>query len=88
MRQYPNDFDNKECYLEPGELIVWRWLGVDRFFPPRYEESPQTVLRGCSSVSASECELYRVFFDILFTRDEQDYQESGKSSCNFLTSFS
>jgi hypothetical protein len=24
---------------------------VDRFFPPRYEETPQSVLRGCSSVS-------------------------------------
>ena len=51
MRRYPNDSHNKECYLEPGELIIWRWLGVDRFFPPRYEETPQSVLRGCSSVS-------------------------------------
>ena len=32
---------------------------MDRFFPPRYEETPQSVLRGCSSVSAVYC---RVFF--------------------------
>jgi hypothetical protein len=57
MRKYPNDIHNKETYVEAGELIIWRWLGVDRFFPPGYEDAPPTVLRGCSSVSRH----YRTF---------------------------
>jgi len=50
MRVYPNDHNKKDTYLEAGELIIWRWLGVDRYFPPGYEDKPPTVLRGCSSV--------------------------------------
>jgi len=49
MRKYPYDAQNKETYLEQGELIIWRWLGVDRYFPPNHEGVPPTVLRGCSS---------------------------------------
>ncbi|KAF9270187.1 hypothetical protein L218DRAFT_952372 [Marasmius fiardii PR-910] len=37
--------------LEPGSVILWRWLGKDRFFPAGYDEftTHQTVLRGCAS---------------------------------------
>ena len=24
----------KETYVEAGEITIWRWLGMDRFFPP------------------------------------------------------
>ncbi|KAJ3491411.1 hypothetical protein NLJ89_g11339 [Agrocybe chaxingu] len=34
MRIAPEDPNNKATYLEPGELIIWRWLGLNRFFPP------------------------------------------------------
>lgn len=49
-------------YLEPGTLVLWRWLGVDRFFPAAQEElirreglERQQVLRGCASVSLQFC---------------------------------
>ena len=50
MRTNPNDAQDKSTYLDPGELIVWRWLGIDRFFPPNQKGA--NVLHGCSSVCA------------------------------------
>lgn len=45
--------DDKDTYLESGTLSIWRWLGIDRFFPPGYDDEPprQGALRGCASVS-------------------------------------
>lgn len=40
----------ENVYEEPGTLVVWRWLGLDRFFPPGLEYT-QKILRGCASVS-------------------------------------
>jgi len=52
MRTYPDKLESRETYLEPGQLIVWRWLSMDRFFPPSEGDSRrQTILRGCASVS-------------------------------------
>lgn len=50
LRVDPYDTDNKNTYLEPGELVVWRWLGLNRFFPPDQQDVRQTVLRGIASV--------------------------------------
>lgn len=47
MRRH-NDAPN-DVYEEPGTLVVWRWLGLDRFFPPGVEYH-QKILRGCASV--------------------------------------
>ncbi|KDR84928.1 hypothetical protein GALMADRAFT_233399 [Galerina marginata CBS 339.88] len=51
MRVSPDSKKDKETYLEAGELIIWRWLSVDRFFPTGYEDNPDSLrgLRGCSS---------------------------------------
>ena len=43
----------EESYLEPGTLILWRWLGVDRFFPAGWEEERQQIMRGVASVRVS-----------------------------------
>jgi polycomb protein EED len=51
MRVYPDDPENKETYLEAGELVIWRWLGLDRFFPAGYEDVPTRVYRGVAAVS-------------------------------------
>lgn len=51
MRNNPLDTEDKTTYLEPGEIAVWRWLGLNRFFPPDKQNVKQTVLRGCASVS-------------------------------------
>jgi len=50
MRTYPDNPQDKTTYLNPGELIIWRWFGIDRFFPPDQEEESPNVLHGCSSV--------------------------------------
>lgn len=55
LRDEPNDVENKSTHLVPGEVVVWRWLALNRFFPPIYdslraEGQTQTVLRGCASV--------------------------------------
>ncbi|EAU93175.2 hypothetical protein CC1G_10543 [Coprinopsis cinerea okayama7 len=49
-----SESDDIETYLEAGTVVVWRWLGMDRFFPAKYyhlqqQGIRQTVLRGCSS---------------------------------------
>ncbi|KAF7784640.1 hypothetical protein Agabi119p4_805 [Agaricus bisporus var. burnettii] len=54
LRTDPTDEDNKDTYMVPGEIVVWTWLGLDRFFPPLYDDlkaegRSQTVLRGCAS---------------------------------------
>ncbi|TFK41221.1 WD40-repeat-containing domain protein [Crucibulum laeve] len=49
MRVKPTNPHNKETYLEPGELTVFRWLGLDRFFPPGHEDTPRDTLKGCAS---------------------------------------
>jgi len=36
-----------DIYFEAGTLVLWRWLGFDRFFPPNIPY--QKVLRGCAS---------------------------------------
>lgn len=52
MRELLDDTDPKKTFLEPGQIIIWRWLAIDRFFPPRSgDETRQSVLRGCASVS-------------------------------------
>lgn len=50
MRTFPDNPQNKSTYLVPGEVIIWRWFGIDRFFPPGQEEVSHNVLHGCSSV--------------------------------------
>lgn len=46
--------ESKAMFLESGQLIVWRWLAIDRFFPPGSgEETRGNTLRGCASVSLS-----------------------------------
>jgi len=42
------NFDSSRDELESGTIMLWRWLGLDRFFPPGWE--PQTRFSGCSSV--------------------------------------
>lgn len=63
LRDEPNDIENKKTHLVPGEIVVWRWLGLDRFFPPLYdnlraEGQTQSVLRGCASVSDPGLDAY------------------------------
>ncbi|KAF9455084.1 hypothetical protein P691DRAFT_800093 [Macrolepiota fuliginosa MF-IS2] len=54
LRDEPNDVENKSTHPVPGEVVVWRWLALDRFFPPKYDDLraeglTQGVLRGCAS---------------------------------------
>ncbi|KXN83867.1 Coatomer subunit alpha [Leucoagaricus sp. SymC.cos] len=58
LRTDPLNYEKKDTYLVPGEIVVWQWLGLNRFFPPRYDElraqgKPQSVLRGCASYEAN-----------------------------------
>ena len=46
MRSEPT----KELEKQSGELIMWKWLGFDRFFPPDKDKWP-APLRGCASAS-------------------------------------
>jgi polycomb protein EED len=43
------DDSPEDIYEEAGTLVLWRWLGFDRFFPPNMPY--QKTLRGCASVS-------------------------------------
>jgi hypothetical protein len=61
MRTYQDPM-NKTVHVETGELVIWRWLGIDRFFPPDKEDISQDLLRGCASVELS---LLRIIFFLL-----------------------
>lgn len=64
--------DGEERIVDyPGNLVLWRWLGLGRFFPPQFE----TTFRGPASVST--------MISVKWNTDRvhrQDYQESGKFS--------
>ncbi|PBK77509.1 WD40 repeat-like protein [Armillaria solidipes] len=48
MRVYPSVVGNNDTYIEPGTIVLWRWLGLNRFFPAT-KPPDQEVLRGCAS---------------------------------------
>lgn len=68
MRRNPSD--HKHTYLEEGTMVLWRWLGMDRFFPPG--TPPQAVLRGCATVG--HLGYIAQWSGLIYLR--QDYQES------------
>ncbi|KAH8120148.1 WD40 repeat-like protein [Phellopilus nigrolimitatus] len=43
--------ETHELYRRPGTLVLWRWLGLNRFFPPGRDQWPRH-LRGCASSPA------------------------------------
>lgn len=49
MRKDPDNPKGYKTYIEAGELTIWRWLGLDRFFPAAYEVS-DPFLRGVPRV--------------------------------------
>lgn len=58
MRQHKDNTDDVEgIYEEAGTLVLWRWLGFDRFFPPNVPY--QRVLRGCASVSSHRISCWK-----------------------------
>lgn len=71
----PKDPENKAIYLEAGELTIWTWLSLDRFFPPEFEGRGLDTARPISSVCLSHSSINHTLFDqrIAFI---QDYQES------------
>jgi len=71
MRKYFDASDNvpegseKDTYVEAGEITIWRWLGMDRFFPPIFMKAGAELrgemlrtIRGNAGVSGPYC-LYQ-----------------------------
>ena len=50
MRVDPDNPRRTQTYVEAGELTIWRWLGLDRFFPADQELKPPTALLGVGAV--------------------------------------
>ena len=73
LRENPKDVDDKRTYSSPGEIIVWRWLGLNRFFPPDKQQMRLDFLRGCASVRSH---MYAL--SMVRSHGVQDYQQSGK----------
>lgn len=59
----------ENVYFTDGTIVIWRWLGFDRFFPPD-QQKPSKVMRGCASVRSVS--LLAVDTESFL----QDYQES------------
>lgn len=65
MRDAPDNTDNKKTRIEAGQLIVWQWLGLDRFFPANHEPNVDG-LRGCASVGYPVINLNSgLFIDVI-----------------------
>ncbi|KAL9715888.1 hypothetical protein Ac2012v2_000331 [Leucoagaricus gongylophorus] len=87
LRTDPLDTDKRDTCLAPGEVVVWKWLGLNRFFPPLYDElriqgKSQSILRGCASVSYGLLPCRNG--DVLISAPSQDYQESCKMLSVYL----
>lgn len=80
MKKRPDDLECKATYLEPGELTVWRWLGMDRFFPPDKGDIRQSILRGCASVSLT---MYCIDFETVLILDGRTIKKAVGNSLNF-----
>ncbi|KAF9015105.1 hypothetical protein BDQ17DRAFT_1442915 [Cyathus striatus] len=73
MRAHPSgDGKNSQTHIVPGEFIVWRWLGIDRFLPPNQEETRQVPLRGCSS-DYQESSSFKIISAMSFTPVESQF---------------
>lgn len=44
-----SEADRGSLYTGPGTLVLWKWLGLRRFFPQDRDEFP-AVMRMCSAV--------------------------------------
>ncbi|KAK1229685.1 hypothetical protein PQX77_007247 [Marasmius sp. AFHP31] len=58
--------DEDELEIDPGRIVLWRWLGRRRFFPDGlWDEGDvrQTVLRGCAS-DYQESASYKIISSI------------------------
>lgn len=45
-----DDFPEKKWFGSSGRIVILRWLGLNRFFPPE-ETKYRSIQRGCISVS-------------------------------------
>jgi hypothetical protein len=86
MRTYPDNEESRDTCVEPGQLILWRWLSLDRFFPPSRDgdsnvRQRQRFLRGCASVSD---DIANVSVSKALLIKNQDYQESCECPIIFL----
>ncbi len=50
MRVDPDNPRRTQTCIEAGELTIWRWLGLDRFFPANQELKPPAALLGVGAV--------------------------------------
>ncbi|KDQ63385.1 hypothetical protein JAAARDRAFT_169149 [Jaapia argillacea MUCL 33604] len=66
---------DRKTYDEAGTMTMWRWLGVDRFFPPGQLQY-QKMLRGCASdyQESASFKLISVNFIPMSTRHVHVYQ--------------
>ncbi|TFK77154.1 hypothetical protein BDN72DRAFT_783997 [Pluteus cervinus] len=62
----------RETYLEAGELVIWRWLGVDRFFPSSQGDTHQEIIRGCAS-DYQDSASFKVVTAVSFPIPETQY---------------
>lgn len=68
LKMDPDNPNSKDMCQEPGQLIVWRWLSLDRFFPAAHEDGVrQTILRGCASDYQESCS-FKVISAVSFPR--------------------
>ncbi|THV07723.1 WD40 repeat-like protein [Dendrothele bispora CBS 962.96] len=56
--------------LEPGTVVLWRWLGLDRFFPPGWEL--QTRFVGCAS-DYQDSSSFRIIASYFLPAQETQY---------------
>lgn len=61
----------EDVYLADGTIVIWRWLGFNRFFPAD-QPKPSKVMRGCASVRSTSL----LAVDTECSHSLQDYQES------------
>ncbi|KAF5385221.1 hypothetical protein D9615_001474 [Tricholomella constricta] len=73
MKEHLDNPDIKTTFLEAGQLIVWRWLGLSRFFPAGREDVRQDILRGCAS-DYQESNSFKVISAVSFPEVQTQFE--------------
>ncbi|KAH0590803.1 hypothetical protein H2248_000926 [Termitomyces sp. 'cryptogamus'] len=49
MKRTSGSTESRKMWLEPGQIVIWLWLSLNRFFPAKHSGVRQDILRGCAS---------------------------------------
>ncbi|KAG6862368.1 hypothetical protein C0995_011808 [Termitomyces sp. Mi166 len=76
MKQISSNTESKETWIEPGQIVVWHWLSLHRFFPSKYSDVRQDILRGCAS-DYQESNSFKIISAVSFPPAQTQFETTA-----------